>query len=100
MSDPIQIQFKETALEDMASREGVIAIFADEDGKLDAGARKINTLSRKAVARLVEGDAFQKSSTGTVTALAYPAGLAAVSVLVCHWPKPTAGRRCCCLRVI
>lgn len=82
MSDPIQIQFKETDLDRVAQAPGVVVVFVDDNGKLDAGARKVNTLTRKAVARLVQGDAFVAMKAGEVSALAYPAGMAAVSVLV------------------
>lgn len=82
MSDPIQIQFKETDLDQVADAAGVVAVFVGEDGKLDAGARKLNTLTRKAITRLTEGESFAAMKPGDATPLAYPAGVAAVSVIV------------------
>ena len=82
MSDPIQIQFKETDLDQLAKAPGVIAIFVDDDGRLDAAARKVNTLTRKAVARCVASDGFAALKPAEIMPLAYPAGLDAVSVMV------------------
>lgn len=87
MSDPIQIQFKETDLDKVADAPGVIAVFVDEDGKLDAGARKVNTLTRKAIMRLVDSDAFEGMKPGDASTLAYPTGISAVSVVVVKLPK-------------
>ncbi|SEW06880.1 leucyl aminopeptidase [Cognatiyoonia koreensis] len=87
MSDPIQIQFKETDLNRVADAPGVIAVFVDEDGKLDAGARKVNTLTRKAIARLAAGEPFKAMKLGEATQMAYPGGLAAVSVVVVKLPR-------------
>lgn len=82
MTTPAEIQFKEVDLDAIATAEGRVAVFVDADGKLDAGARKVNTLTRKALARVVGSDAFAKMDPGDVTALAYPAGMAAAAVLL------------------
>ena len=82
MTQPIDIRISEMVLDDLASFEGAIAIFVDPEGKLDAGARKVNSLSRKAVARFVESAAFEAMEEGSVTSLAFPAGMAAVGVVV------------------
>ncbi|MFQ1699948.1 leucyl aminopeptidase [Loktanella agnita] len=82
MTTPAEIQFKEVDLDTVAQASGKVVVFVDADGKLDAGARKVNTLTRKAVARLVEGDVFEKSAPGDVVALNYPVGMDASAVLV------------------
>ena len=82
MSDPIQIHIKEVDLDQLAAAPGVVAVFVGADGKLDAGARKVNTLTRKALARLVEGPVFAEAKMGAAIELTYPAGMAALSVIV------------------
>ncbi|KJZ20254.1 leucyl aminopeptidase [Loktanella sp. S4079] len=91
MSTPAEIQFKDVDLDAVAALTGTLAVFVAEDGKLDLCARKVNSLSRKALARLVESEKFEKMKAGDVTALTFPAGLAAQTVLVCKLTRrPTA----------
>jgi leucyl aminopeptidase len=82
MTTPAEIQFKEVDLDAVATATGKIAVFIDLDGKMDAGARKVNTLGRKTLGRLVESDSFEKMAVGDLISLSYPAGLAAEAVCV------------------
>ncbi|MCK0094334.1 leucyl aminopeptidase [Yoonia sp. F2084L] len=82
MTIPAEIQFKEVDLDAVADAPGKVVVFIDADGKLDAGARKVNTLTRKALTRFIESDAFEKMSAGDVGSLGYPGGLAAAAVCV------------------
>jgi len=80
VSIPPSIQFVETDLDSIANAAGRIAVFVGENGRLDLGARRVNKLSRGAVARFVESDAFEKMKPGTVKTLAYPSGMQAQAV--------------------
>ena len=82
MTTPAEIQFKEVDLDAVATATGKIVVFVDVDGKMDAGARKVNTLGRKALGRFTQSDAFEKMAVGDLTNLAYPAGLEADAVCV------------------
>ncbi len=82
MTQPVDIRITEMDLGDLAQFEGAIAVFADPDGKLDAGARKVNSLTRKALLRLVESDAFSALDEGAVMPMAYPSGMSAAGVIV------------------
>ncbi|WP_296424991.1 leucyl aminopeptidase [Yoonia sp.] len=82
MTTPAEIQFKDVDLDALADAAGQVAVFVDAEGKLDAGARKVNTLTRKALSRFVDSEAFEKMAPGDVSGLAYPGGMAAVGVLV------------------
>ncbi len=82
MTTPAEIRFKEVDLDAVAKAPGKVVVFVGADGKLDAGARKVNTLTRKALARFLESEAFEKMAVGDVTCLGYPAGLAAQAVCV------------------
>ena len=66
------------ALKDYAGR---IAVFVPTEGKLDPPARRVNRLTKGAVARLIASDGFAKAKTGQVITLAWPAGLAAEALL-------------------
>ena len=82
MTAPARIDFKDMTLDDLAGTEGRIAVIVGSDGKLDPGARRVNTATRKAIARLVASDRFEKMEQAACAELAYPSGLAASGVLV------------------
>ena len=82
MTTPAEIQFTDVDLDAVAQAPGKVVVFVDDDGRLDAGARKVNTLSRKALARFVDSAAFEKMSAGDVSAIAFPVGLEAEAICV------------------
>jgi len=82
MTTPLQPDFAALDLDAIAGAEGRVAVLVDETGKLDRGARRVNRLTRGALARLVESDRFAKAKDGEAISMAYPAGLAAEAVLV------------------
>ena len=89
MTQIADIRFIATDTDALASATGLLAVLLGADGKMDAGARKLNTLTRKALSRLAESEAFEKAKPGDVTRLAFPSGLAADAVLVVKsGPKP------------
>ncbi len=78
------IRFAETEIEQIAGHAGRVAVFLDPEGRMDAGARRVNKLTRGALARLVEAEKFAKSKPGDAMSLAFPTGMAAVAVDVVH----------------
>ncbi len=82
MTTPIDIDFLETDLDALADAEGKVAVLVTPDGKLDPAGRRINRLTKGAVARLIEGPAWEKAKEGAVVSVGYPAGMAATAVLV------------------
>src|SRR5690606_20234125 len=72
--------FIDTDLDRIASAEGRIAVLLAKDGKLNAGAKRVNTLTRGALARMIEGGALEDVKPGDVESLAWPAGLKAEAV--------------------
>ena len=76
----LNFTFLETDTEALAGAAGRVAICVGEDGKLGRPARRVNRLTRGALARLVEGEGFGKAKAGDVLSLAYPAGMAAEAV--------------------
>lgn len=90
MTQPITCRFTQVTLDEVASVSGLVAIFVGADGKLDAPARKVNSLSRKAVQRFVQSAAFEGLPVGDAARLAYPAGMAADGVIVVKLDRKTS----------
>ncbi|RVV98937.1 leucyl aminopeptidase [Mesobaculum littorinae] len=91
MTTPASVSFRPFDPAELAQIEGRIVVFADADGTLDPAARRIDRLTRGAVKRAVEGEAFEDATPGTSVDLAFPAGLAAEAVqVICLPRRPTA----------
>ncbi len=96
MTDLATVSFEETDLEAIATAEGRVAVFLPPDGRLGREARRVNRLTRGALARLAEDPGFAKMAPGDCRTLAYPAGMAAEVVdvvLLPRRPKPDEARR-------
>jgi leucyl aminopeptidase len=87
MTSPISISFVETDFDQMREREGKIAVFATEDGKIDASARRANRLTKGAVARLLDSEKWGKVKEGEGVALSFPTGLLATALMVVKLPR-------------
>ena len=87
MTTPAEIQFKEVDLDALADVSGKVAVFIGPDAKLDAAARRLNRLTKKALSRFSESEAFEKMSPGDLTTIAYPTGMAADAVCVVKLPR-------------
>ena len=81
------ISFVETDIDQIAEFQGRIAVIVDPEGRMDAGARRVNKLTRGALRRLTESEEFAKLKVGGTASLAYPAGMAARAVDVVHGPR-------------
>lgn len=80
MTNLIATSFTAVDLDALAGFEGRVAVVVASDGKLDAGARRINRLSKGALARLVEAGKLEDANAGKVITLNFPAGMAAEAV--------------------
>ncbi len=87
MTAPIAISFTETDLDALAGTAGKLAVLVTPDGKLDPAGRRLNRLTRGALARLVESERWGKVKTGEGVSLGYPAGLEATAVMVLSLPR-------------
>ena len=87
MTTPISINFIESDIDSIATITGKLAVLVSPDGKIDTLARRVNRLSKGAVARFAESDAFAKLDNGAGVALAYPAGMDCEGVMVVKLPK-------------
>jgi len=77
-----QPSFSSLDLEALAGATGRVVVFLPESGKMDKGARRINRLTRGALARFHESEAFSKMKAGEAHDLAWPAGMAAQALQV------------------
>ena len=96
MTQPIAIDFKETELDALAGLAGKLAVLATPDGKLDPAGRRLNRLTKGAVARVLENDAWEKLSEGEGMTLNFAAGLEATALQVvklARRPAPEAARK-------
>ena len=81
MTTPVSIRFNEVELDAIATWEGRVAAFIGPEGKLDQAGRRVNRLTRGALARLSASEGFAKMKQGDVKELAMPAGMAADALL-------------------
>ncbi|MEM6941032.1 MAG: leucyl aminopeptidase [Pseudomonadota bacterium] len=81
------LSFAATDIDQIAEMEGRIAVFVDPEANMDAGARRVNRLTRGAIARLAESSAFEKGKAGDAFSLSFPAGMAAEAVDVIRLPR-------------
>ncbi|SIS92018.1 leucyl aminopeptidase [Roseivivax lentus] len=84
------ITVEQTDLEVLGDAEGRIAVCVSPDGKMSPGARRLNRLSKGAVKRAVESEAFEKAKPGEAISLAYPAGMAAEAIDLVKLPRNPA----------
>ena len=87
MTHPVPIQFHAVDLDGLASISGRIAVFVDGASGLSPAVRRVDRLTKGALARYLASEAFGKLKPGEAQELAWPAGLAAEAVQVVRLPK-------------
>ena len=85
-------EFSAVDLDGLAERQGRIALLVNAEGRMSPGARRLNRLTKGALARLLEAERWEKTKAGEVISLAYPAGLSAelqitATALMIMWAK-------------
>jgi leucyl aminopeptidase len=87
VTQPLALTFAETDLDAIATRKGRVAVVIDPEGGLSVVARRVNKLTRGALARLTEAESFTKKKAGDVITLAWPQGLVAEALDVVLLPR-------------
>lgn len=82
MTELSPVQISEFSIDPIAEAEGRVVIFASPEGKLDKAGRRVNRLTRGALERLLESEAFTSLKEGEAIDMSYPAGMAASAVQV------------------
>ena len=80
MTDLTPVTFAETDLDALGAAQGRVAVIVTPEGQMDPAGRRVNRLTKGAVARFLESDAFSKLKSGDVRSLAYPTGMEAEAV--------------------
>ena len=80
MRKPTQFTYRSVEIDIIADQIGRVAVFLDDEGRMDVSARRVNRLTKGAVARLIESERFQKMKQGQVFTLNLPVGMAAEAV--------------------
>ncbi|WP_319826453.1 leucyl aminopeptidase [Thalassovita sp.] len=82
MTTPVSIQFTETDLDRIATAEGRVAVVVGAEGRRTPAVARINKLSKGALKRFLDSDAFEKMKPGQVASLGWPTGMAAEALNV------------------
>ncbi|MCA8883923.1 MAG: leucyl aminopeptidase [Rhodobacteraceae bacterium] len=80
MTTPPAIRFIPMDLDQIAEAAGRVVVLAGADGKPGPSARKVNQLTRGALARALASPAFGDLEPGAAMDIGFPAGMAAVAV--------------------
>jgi leucyl aminopeptidase len=80
MRKPTQFTFVPVEIDLIADHTGRVAVCIDDEGRMDVAARRVNKLTKGAVARLIESPRFAKMKQGQVFTLNLPVGMAADAV--------------------
>ena len=87
MTHPVPIQFRPVDLEALPRLPGRIVAFADGPRGLSPAVRRLDRLTRGAVARLLNSEAFDKLKPGEAVEMAWPSGLEADALQIVRLPK-------------
>ena len=87
MTHPVPIHFRPVDLDALPRLTGRIVAFADGTTGLSPGLRKLDRLTRGAILRFLESEAFGRLKAGESVDLAWPAGLLAEAVQIVRLPK-------------
>ncbi|TCL09587.1 leucyl aminopeptidase [Shimia isoporae] len=79
MVDVLKFTFVETALDEIATAEGRVALLVPTEGNLGQEARRVNRLTKGAVERMRDAKG-ETAKSGSVVTLEWPAGMAADAV--------------------
>lgn len=87
MTDLREITFADVDIEALAGATGRVAVLIPAEGTLSPAARRLSRLTKGALARAVESEAWEKLEVGAVLSLAWPAGMAAEGVDIVKLPR-------------
>jgi leucyl aminopeptidase len=87
MRKPTQFTYQPVEIDLIADHKGRVAICVDDEGRMDVSGRRVNRLTKGAVARLIESPKFEAMKQGQVFSLNLPAGMAADAVDVVRLPR-------------
>ncbi|MFO0345769.1 MAG: leucyl aminopeptidase [Labrys sp. (in: a-proteobacteria)] len=87
MTHPVPIHFRPVELVQLPHLTGRIVAFADAAGSPSIGLRRLDRLTKGAVLRFLNSEAFGRLKPGEAVELAWPAGLLAEAVQIIRLPR-------------
>ena len=87
MAELRAVSFTAVDLDAIPTATGRIAVFVTPDLKMTAGARRLNRLTKGAIARATTSEAWDDLGEGKVMSLAWPAGVQAKAVDIVKLPR-------------
>ncbi len=87
MTAPVQSSFVAADAQAIAGLGGRVAVFLDEEGRLDPAARRLDARARGLLRRVATSGAFARLKPGEGLTLAFPSGLAAEALLAVKLPR-------------
>ncbi|MER5171481.1 leucyl aminopeptidase [Thioclava sp. GXIMD2076] len=87
MTDPVAISFTETDLDALETAPGLVVVFAEAGRNLGLAGRRVNRLTRGALKRAADSEAFAKLEAGAALRLEWPSGMEAELVLLVQLPR-------------
>lgn len=91
MTELAAVTFVDADLDALAAETAKIAVLVPAEGTLNPGARRLNRLTKGALARAVESSAFEKLKAGEQLSLSYPAGMVTDEVILVKLPRTAKG---------
>ncbi|MFY0595850.1 MAG: leucyl aminopeptidase [Cognatishimia sp.] len=86
MVKPVTFTFQDVNIDEISTFAGRVAVLVTSDGRMDNAARRVNRLTKGAIARMIE-DGLK---AGDARVLAYPVGMAAEAVdVICLEKRAT-----------
>ncbi|PSL20749.1 leucyl aminopeptidase [Shimia abyssi] len=86
MTKPVSVSFEETNLDAIASAQGRVCILVPVEGNLGQEARRVNRVTKGAIARLHEARE-DDAKVGDIVTLDWPVGMAAEAIDVVYLPR-------------
>ncbi|MEM9270582.1 MAG: leucyl aminopeptidase, partial [Pseudomonadota bacterium] len=87
MTAPLAISFADQDLDAIAEMDGKVTVLMTADGAMDVAARRVNRLTKGALKRLSEGEAWGGLSTGKGYVMNLPVGMTATALQVIKLEK-------------
>lgn len=87
MTEPAKVRFATENFETIQKFKGSVATFVNPEGKLDKSANRLDEVCGGTLARLASSKSFKSLEEGDAAEIAFPAGLAARSLIVAKLAK-------------
>ena len=85
-----RVTWQEQSLDDIGAFAGRVAVVVAPDGKMGPEGRKVNSLTKRALSRLVESESWAAMAEGDAVRIDWPAGMECDAVIIVKLAKRSA----------